>query len=114
MRMSAVIKENCELIALLCNAIRDATWQTPMILMIHPKEISCWAGSIGDILGKLRRKAGPSWHFFHETLYFQPHVTVSKNPSPTSPSAITLMRPKHSVDISGMLLCMWNFNHHSR
>lgn len=70
MHMSTIIKENCELIALLSDAIRDGTWQTPRILMIHPKEICCWAGSIGDILGKPGRKTGPSWHLFHDTLYF--------------------------------------------
>lgn len=91
MCMSAVIKENCELIALLSDAVRDVTWQTSGILMIHPKETCCGAGSIGDLLGKPGRKTGPSWHLIHKTPHFQPHVTASKSPSVTSPSAITLM-----------------------
>lgn len=113
MRMSVIIKENCELIAFLRDAIRDGSWQTPSILMIHPKEICCRAGSIGDILGKPGRKTRLSWHRFHRTLYFQPRATAPEKSSPTQSSVMTFMRPKHFVDIFGMLLSTWDFNHHS-
>lgn len=86
MCVSAIIKENCELIASLRRAIRDGSWQMPNVLMIHPKEICCWAGSIGDILGKPGRKARLSWHRFPGALYFQARATTSEKPSPTSPA----------------------------
>lgn len=113
MCMSAIIKENCELIAFLRGAIRDASWQTPSVLMIHPKEICCWAGSTGDILGKPGRKTRLSWHTFPGALYLPARATTSEKPFSNFPSVITLMRPKYFVDISGMFLSTWDFNYHS-
>lgn len=103
MRMSAIIRENCELIAFLGDAIRDGSWQTPHILMIHPKEICCRAGSFGDILGKPGRKMRPSWHRFQGALYFQPRATASEKPPVTFPGIVTLTRPKHFAAYS--LVC---------